>query len=92
MCQVSGVRCHGLVFFFLHYYCEQLSCDLCDFDASSLDNLKMHKVTVHGNQISDQDIEIMGGKILTNHYCTVCKFVAENIEDLNIHNQIHRIT
>ena len=44
---------------------DDLTCKRCGFESSSNQPLKKHADTCHENVISDNDIEKMGGKILT---------------------------
>ena len=44
----------------------------------------------HENRISDEDIEKMGGKILSEFFCKTCEFVTDNQVNLDTHvDNIH---
>ena len=42
----------------------------------------------HENRISDDDIDRLGGMILTEFFCNSCKFISDNSEDLKNHYQL----
>ena len=67
---------------------DDLSCSKCEYEGKDNDSLSNHKVVNHENRISDEDVVKMGGKVLTEFFCKECQFVAENSEDLEVHNQI----
>ena len=54
-------------------------------DGSDIFNLRKYIATKH--LISEKDIDKLGGSIMTEHFCTLCQFVTDNSEELNMHNQ-----
>ena len=68
----------------------EFPCNICEFECNDLQTLRNHNASKHEEVISDQDIEKMGGKILSDKFCTECKFITDNEEDLNKHvNALH---
>ena len=67
---------------------DDLSCNKCDFAGIDPKSLREHIGSNHANRISDADINKLGGKILTEHFCTLCDFLTDNSEDLEMHAQM----
>ena len=63
---------------------DDLVCNKCDFKGKDVSNLRKHTAT---HLISENDIDKLGGSIMTEHFCTLCQFVTDNREDLSMHYQ-----
>ena len=67
---------------------DDSTCNKCDYVGKDPGSLKNHIEESHENRISDEDIEKLGGQILTEFFCTLCVFVTDNNSDLENHLQI----
>ena len=93
---VSGCRPPFLVVF-LHFQMVssmednqdvyKLSCNTCDFEGNDSFTVEEHTSLKHENRISDDDVDKLGGMVLTEFFCTLCKFVSDNNDDLLTHSK-----
>ena len=67
---------------------EDRSFDRCEFECNDQTMLNEHIVLTHDNRISDTDVEKMGGKVLTEFFCSLCDFITDNKEDLDSHSKL----
>ena len=67
---------------------EGRSCDRFEFECNDQTMLNEHIVLTHDNRISDTDVEKMGGKVLTEFFCSLCDFITDNKEDLDSHSKL----
>ena len=68
---------------------DNISCEKCDFECTDAEVLQKHLDSKHENRISDQEIDKLDGKIMTEFFCTDCNFITNNGDDLEEHKQVH---
>ena len=67
---------------------DKLSCNLCDFEGNDTFKFDEHSASKHENRISDDDVNKLGGMILTEFFCNSCQFISDNRDDLNKHSKL----